>query len=105
LFCLYPATPDISTLSYTTLFRSRGPPLRARVPPPAARVARLLLHLRRAAGRRPGAQACPPQSLRLGRGDARRDSGGARGRSGARSEEHTSELQSRFDLVCRLLLE
>src|SRR5699024_11255370 len=31
------------------------------------------------------------------------------GRSGlvakARSEEHTSELQSRFDLVCRLLLE
>src|SRR5699024_11284443 len=24
---------------------------------------------------------------------------------GARSEEHTSELQSRFDLVCRLLLE
>src|SRR5207249_8046273 len=26
-------------------------------------------------------------------------------RSGSRSEEHTSELQSRFDLVCRLLLE
>src|SRR5437868_9417779 len=26
-------------------------------------------------------------------------------RHGARSEEHTSELQSRFDLVCRLLLE
>src|SRR5699024_12066622 len=25
-------------------------------------------------------------------------------RSGPRSEEHTSELQSRFDLVCRLLL-
>src|SRR5699024_12794143 len=25
--------------------------------------------------------------------------------NGARSEEHTSELQSRFDLVCRLLLE
>src|SRR5690349_22471716 len=31
---------------------------------------------------------------------------GAAGRSGgARSEEHTSELQSRRDLVCRLLLE
>src|SRR5690349_23965105 len=29
---------------------------------------------------------------------------GARGR-GRRSEEHTSELQSRRDLVCRLLLE
>src|SRR6266513_4824457 len=27
------------------------------------------------------------------------------GRGGNRSEEHTSELQSRFDLVCRLLLE
>src|SRR5438067_7304395 len=26
-------------------------------------------------------------------------------RSNVRSEEHTSELQSRFDLVCRLLLE
>src|SRR5699024_12253626 len=26
-------------------------------------------------------------------------------KAGARSEEHTSELQSRFDLVCRLLLE
>src|SRR5207249_12071547 len=28
-----------------------------------------------------------------------------RGAVPARSEEHTSELQSRFDLVCRLLLE
>src|SRR5207249_8513056 len=28
-----------------------------------------------------------------------------RERLGSRSEEHTSELQSRFDLVCRLLLE
>src|SRR5207249_11538301 len=27
------------------------------------------------------------------------------GAPGVRSEEHTSELQSRFDLVCRLLLE
>src|SRR5207249_10589457 len=33
--------------------------------------------------------------LRRGRGRHRQD----------RSEEHTSELQSRFDLVCRLLLE
>src|SRR5438067_9522267 len=29
----------------------------------------------------------------------------ASGSAGYRSEEHTSELQSRFDLVCRLLLE
>src|SRR5438874_10655911 len=32
--------------------------------------------------------------------DSRRNS-----RAGSRSEEHTSELQSRRDLVCRLLLE
>src|SRR5438067_3613023 len=31
--------------------------------------------------------------------------GVAPARIGCRSEEHTSELQSRFDLVCRLLLE
>src|SRR5699024_12700591 len=30
---------------------------------------------------------------------------GAIALNGYRSEEHTSELQSRFDLVCRLLLE
>src|SRR5438105_7727269 len=30
---------------------------------------------------------------------------GQRARRGRRSEEHTSELQSRVDLVCRLLLE
>src|SRR5438067_13936419 len=31
--------------------------------------------------------------------------GRGRCRASSRSEEHTSELQSRFDLVCRLLLE
>src|SRR5437667_5819893 len=35
----------------------------------------------------------------------RRRSGCRRRRSPARSEEHTSELQSHHDLVCRLLLE
>src|SRR5437868_13424226 len=39
--------------------------------------------------------APPPHGLR-GRADLH---------GGRRSEEHTSELQSRFDLVCRLLLE
>src|SRR5699024_11886867 len=29
---------------------------------------------------------------------------GSNGKTTTRSEEHTSELQSRFDLVCRLLL-
>src|SRR5207249_8554337 len=44
-------------------------------------------------------------------GDRERRSGQARrteleaARIDVRSEEHTSELQSRFDLVCRLLLE
>src|SRR5437868_8928795 len=41
--------------------------------------------------------ACPGIACRPGRRPARS------GRT--RSEEHTSELQSRFDLVCRLLLE
>src|SRR5689334_23562809 len=44
-----------------------------------------------------------------GRGRLRRDGarrgGDARRASFARSEEHTSELQSQFHLVCRLLLE
>src|SRR5437667_5700220 len=35
----------------------------------------------------------------------RRDPGHATPRAPARSEEHTSELQSHHDLVCRLLLE
>src|SRR5207248_5227410 len=38
----------------------------------------------------------PGPATRAGRGRAARD---------ARSEEHTSELQSPYDLVCRLLLE
>src|SRR2546422_8296643 len=45
-----------------------------------------------------------------GGGRPARSCGGARsgrrnGPAGARSEEHTSELQSRLHLVCRLLLE
>src|SRR2546422_7914131 len=73
--------PPRSTLfPYTTLFRSRDTP-----PPPERR------HLG------PGRT-----SVGCGRGQW------ARGRAGhraARSEEHTSELQSRLHLVCRLLLE
>src|SRR5690349_24236796 len=40
-----------------------------------------------------------------GRGSARKGRGRRRGLRLRRSEEHTSELQSRRDLVCRLLLE
>src|SRR5207249_9646062 len=58
-------------------------------------------------------RSCPSACPRSGRpGHARgrgsswpRPRASLRGTDRARSEEHTSELQSRFDLVCRLLLE
>src|SRR5438105_9154318 len=73
--------PPRSTLfPYTTLFRSTcAPPPRSR-PPTAA-------PLRTEHRPRPRGKAAP----------------GPRPRR--RSEEHTSELQSRVDIVCRLLLE
>src|SRR2546430_10701334 len=43
----------------------------------------------------------PPQTALL----CRQPSAKPRARSSARSEEHTSELQSQSNLVCRLLLE
>src|SRR3712207_7654087 len=80
--------PPRSTLfPYTTLFRSR--------------VARD----RRPDVRRPGAdglRAGGPLARASGRDRADRQSVDGRG---PRSEEHTSELQSRQYLVCRLLLE
>src|SRR5438445_3564352 len=82
--------PPRSTLfPYTTLFRSRGPE------DPGAQLRRR--EVREGLG--PG--------LPLLRA-ARRRRGVATGRARAatgRSEEHTSELQSRQYLVCRLLLE
>src|SRR6266704_4790392 len=49
---------------------------------------------------------CPRRSRSTGNcSHARLTSSSTRPRAGKRSEEHTSELQSRFDLVCRLLLE
>src|SRR5690606_41644895 len=78
--------PPRSTLfPYTTLFRSRERVLLARrhralhQPAEDLRALRRLVHVRRPGPRIPG----PPD----------------------RSEEHTSELQSRENLVCRLLLE
>src|SRR3712207_7093151 len=84
--------PPRSTLfPYTTLFRSRVP--RRRRP--------------HGAGRGPDdrERAEPVGRRSVGRpaGEARDPE--ARGRSERRSEEHTSELQSRQYLVCRLLLE
>src|SRR5437867_7809067 len=74
--------PPRSTLfPYTTLFRSRWRGVRRR---PSAR----------AGAKKPGAFG-------------RRNPAKGPGRRGLdlRSEEHTSELQSPYDLVCRLLLE
>src|SRR3989454_4679126 len=62
--------------------------------------------------RSPGEEKQPDQGDRIDRGQARRRPAGlderqAHPRAGAdgRSEEHTSELQSPCNLVCRLLLE
>src|SRR5687767_15751079 len=78
--------PPRSTLfPYTTLFRSGGPP-----PGPALR--RAAAAGGAGAGAGAAAAAAPPRrAVRRG--------------GGARSEEHTSELQSLAYLVCRLLLE
>src|SRR3712207_8792499 len=90
--------PPRSTLfPYTTLFRSRQ-----LLPQPApARRARAL----RAGGARNLADAhAARHALRLPRSRQARTVG-ADGGGRRRSEEHTSELQSRQYLVCRLLLE
>src|SRR2546427_1347362 len=74
--------PPRSTLfPYTTLFRSMAVG--------ASAFERRLRRFR--------ARALPAQSLPGG--------GFGGGRRGPRSEEHTSELQSQSNLVCRLLLE
>src|SRR5258707_11292558 len=87
--------PPRSTLfPYTTLFRStarRCPQARARARGPAHGrrwVVRLL------------ASVLPPES-----GEYREENDTRGGGEEPRSEEHTSELQSRQYLVCRLLLE
>src|SRR5690606_41385891 len=104
LFSLHsPAPTCIYSLSYTTLFRSphrmhvpgleTHPPLPPRrrptpgFPRPSASLllSILLVRVRHEGGRRQ-LLAVPPSSA-------------------LRSEEHTSELQSRENLVCRLLLE
>src|SRR2546430_3774693 len=83
--------PPRSTLfPYTTLFRSRRP-------------------RRLAAWRGPRAGRGPPRRDALPGGRAVRTGGDAPGLLAGdrpdRSEEHTSELQSQSNLVCRLLLE
>src|SRR3712207_7457046 len=87
-FFLMIRRPPRSTLfPYTTLFRSRlTPEISIRSP--------FFASSRRMAA--PSRTSDAP---------VRATMASARGGSGARSEEHTSELQSRQYLVCRLLLE
>src|SRR5207249_11922233 len=88
-FLLTIRPPPRSTLfPYTTLFRSSAALLAERSAARRRRLARLLSN--RSSLNSPNSRRVPlvPRRLRKGR-----------------SEEHTSELQSRFDLVCRLLLE
>src|SRR5690349_23349928 len=93
---MIPRPPRSTLFPYTTLFRSRQAPAR----PPLDRPRRA----RGGGGDRRGASAQP---RRGGGRDPRRERRPRRQRrhGRARSEEHTSELQSRRDLVCRLLLE
>src|SRR5207249_10683889 len=85
-----------SLFPYTTLFRSQD----------RGRARRRVGRSRRGRPRADRPAAVP--SLRRPAGAAVRRQRRDRDRATegvSRSEEHTSELQSRFDLVCRLLLE
>src|SRR5437773_6842116 len=94
-----PPTPPL--FPYTTLFRSS---------PGQQRVVRAVEWRRGRRGRwgRWGSRRRRPERLRVvhGHGRRRRVRGAGTERLvHSRSEEHTSELQSHHDLVCRLLLE
>src|SRR5690606_39741102 len=97
LFYLLIRAAPVSTLfPYTTLFRSRHGYVRVfahRGFTSSTRTAH------RASVRRRGSR-CARTALRESASWRPRSAGGRR-----RSEEHTSELQSRENLVCRLLLE
>src|SRR5699024_12856933 len=89
-------------------------PLRPLLPSfPTRRSSDLLVSPRRSPGASGGGHARAVETDRPVPASGVRHSGcppaphlrGADGHPQVRSEEHTSELQSRFDLVCRLLLE
>src|SRR5690242_21297730 len=94
---MLPPPPRSTLFPYTTLFRSRAPPVRRRLlgrPVPLAEPGELVRAHPRVEGDLPG-----DAGGRQGTAD-QRDPGPE-----PRSEEHTSELQSHVNLVCRLLLE
>src|SRR5437867_6630038 len=87
-FSVLPPPPSSTLFPYTTLFRSRwidGHQIKS--------ASRSGASLWNAPGLGPPSEISPTP---LCRGEIR---------TGIRSEEHTSELQSPYDLVCRLLLE
>src|SRR3712207_7218980 len=92
-FLMIRRPPRSTLLPYTTLFRS--PARRPARPRELDAVGRPRADVQDDGAVPAGAAAAQP--VRLGRRGARRGT--------ARSEEHTSELQSRQYLVCRLLLE
>src|SRR5689334_11126825 len=102
--CLEPTTTEIYTLSYTTLFRSwwRAWPTRCWSCTPGSPWSGPT-GARSTTGRTTRTpRACwsrSPAAAGTGAGGC----GPSRARRRARSEEHTSELQSQFHLVCRLL--
>src|SRR5205809_5335311 len=90
-FFLMIRRPPRSTLfPYTTLFRSKCCPIRRSWP------RKRLRFMRHRARIRPTPARAPHRRCRTGSNQ---------NQSNQRSEEHTSELQSRLHLVCRLLLE
>src|SRR5690606_40511813 len=95
----FPRPPSSTLFPYTTLFRSDGPGGRASLAVLAQGVLAELGEI--------GGDTLGQVFLQQPRGD-RNGIGDAFGTGAAvrfRSEEHTSELQSRENLVCRLLLE
>src|SRR5256885_11749682 len=94
--------PPRSTLfPYTTLFRSVGAQTRTR----PSLSSRLLEKGRRCRHRVDQRHPGDRHSGREGGQEARRQGPVENDKDAARSEEHTSELQSPCNLVCRLLLE
>src|SRR5690606_41559092 len=79
---------------YTTLFRS-STPTRPSIPTPSIRGTASASRARSACGCTPSTPSTPPTT----------PTGPSPRCRPPRSEEHTSELQSREKLVCRLLLE
>src|SRR5690606_41580631 len=73
--------------------------------PSPARRRHALLAVARQGVPRPRPHPAGPPDLRARRGGPRRRQGPTHHSHPGRSEEHTSELQSREKLVCRLLLE